>query len=103
MRNLIVFAAMMRTNQTQHCLKIGPILLKGVFWHGRCLSRCFVEKGLQTVTIIDARFCLSECPRKRLAAKGGFAVRAQALNSFSTSPRLGLGMRFGFCLFHRGS
>src|SRR5947199_6009961 len=58
MRNLIVFLAMMRTDQTQHCLEIRPILFEGVSRHGRCLSRCFIEKRLQTVTILDARFCV---------------------------------------------
>src|SRR4029434_3472556 len=101
MRSLIVFRAMMRTNQTQHCLKIRPILFKGVLGYGRCLSRCFVEKRLQTVTIVDARFCIGERSRKRFAAKGWFAVRAESFNIFSTQPRLRLGPRFCFYLFHR--
>src|SRR6267378_4284398 len=100
MRNLTVFLAMMRTEQTQHCLKIRPILFKGVFRHSRCLSRCFVEKRLETVTIIDARFCIGERSRKRFATKGRFAIRAESLNFFWSQPRLGLGTRFRFYLFH---
>src|SRR6266536_5257203 len=88
MRNLIVFPAMMRTDQTEHCLEIRPILFKGVFGYSRCFSRCFVEKGLQTLTIVDARFCIGERSRKRFAAKGRFAVRAESLNTLPSPARL---------------
>src|SRR4029450_5107055 len=100
MRSLIVFRARTRTKQTQHCLKIRPILFKGVLGYGRCFSRCFVEKRLQTVTIVDARFCIGERSRKAFAAKGWFAVRAESFNIFSSRPRFGLGTRFRFYLFH---
>src|SRR4030095_3598144 len=46
MRSLIVFPAMMRTNQTQHCLEIRPIFFKRVFRYRGCFFRCFVEKRL---------------------------------------------------------
>src|SRR6266550_7872662 len=101
MRSLIVFCAMVRTDQPQHCLEIRPIFLKGVFWHRRCLFRRLVEKSLQPLTIVDARLCVGERSRKRFAAKGRFAVRAESFNIFSTLPRLGLGTRFHFYLFHR--
>ena len=100
MRNLIVFSVMVRADQPQHCLEIRPIFLKGVFGHRRCLFRRFVEESLQPLTIVDARLCVGERPRKRFAAKGWFAVRAESLNIFSTLPRLGLGTRFRFCVFH---
>src|SRR6266550_4482991 len=100
MRNLIVFPTMVRTDQTQHCLQIGPILFKGDFGHLRCLSRCFVAKSLQPLTIIDARLCVGERPCKRFAAKRWFAVRAESLNVFSTRPRFGLATGFRFYVFH---
>src|SRR5206468_12968009 len=100
MRNLIVFPAMVRTDQTQHCLEIRPILFKRVFRRGRCLSRCFVEKSLETLTIVHARFCIGERPCKRFAAKGGLAVRAWSLNIFSSRPSFGLASRFRFYVFH---
>ncbi len=43
-RNLAVFAAMVRANQTQHGLKIRPAFLKRLPRNRRRLFGCFVEK-----------------------------------------------------------
>src|ERR1044072_8326806 len=100
MRSLIVFPAMRRTDQPQHCLEIRPIFLKRVFGHRRCLFRRLVEKSLQSLTVVDARLCVGERSCERFAAKGRFAIRAESFNILSTLPRLGLGTRFRFYLFH---
>src|SRR4029077_4042088 len=73
-RNLLVFTALVRADQPQHRVKIGPIRLKPIPGERRSLFCGLFKKRAQTAGTDDTQFCFAECPGKRLAAQGWFLI-----------------------------
>src|SRR5205807_4748567 len=50
-RYIAVIAAIIRANQTQHRLEVGPKILERVFWYRGSLFYCFLEELTQSLRV----------------------------------------------------
>src|SRR5438477_8662622 len=88
-RNLLVLTALVSADQSQHGLKIRPILLKLMSGKRRSLSGGLFKKRTQTAGTDDTQFRFANRPRECLAAQSWLLIGA-----------VPFGARFHFCFCH---